>query len=248
MLLYNLFIMISPKLRTQIKKLSMYSWYDKNSDTLECLVCWKHCKSLGSHVIKWHWYETANEYKKEFWIQIWQNLESESTLMKKNEIMMKWRENWKMNVFSKWETSIPEEYQKASNKWNNPSHWINRKLSSDRMKWIPKSQSHIKKMAENSKKQFEEWRHKLTPFIKWRKAFNKGKSYEEFLWEEEWIKFKMNLSLPVARYSIEWTKLDEFFWINEASRITWIHASSINCVCNWKRNRKTAWWFIWKFI
>lgn len=52
-------------------------------------------------------------------------------------------------------------------------------------------------------------------------------------------------SKRVYQYSLKWLLINEYGWVREAMRKTWIKNSWISNCCLWKR--KTAWWFIWKY-
>ena len=62
-----------------------------------------------------------------------------------------------------------------------------------------------------------------------------------------WRKWALHpVSKKIWRYDKNLNFIDSFSWCREANRELWISASSINDNCRWKR--KTAWWYIWKFI
>jgi len=53
-------------------------------------------------------------------------------------------------------------------------------------------------------------------------------------------------SKRVWRYDLQDNLIDIFDWLRDAFRITWIQNSEISKVISWKR--KSAWWYLWKFI
>lgn len=61
-------------------------------------------------------------------------------------------------------------------------------------------------------------------------------------WKKWWLSIH---SRSVIQYSTEWIKIKEWSWIREAWRSLWIKHINICKNCKWER--KTAWWFIWKY-
>lgn len=56
------------------------------------------------------------------------------------------------------------------------------------------------------------------------------------------------MSRPIAQYSKEWTFIEKYESIKDASLKTWIIHQNICSCCNWKYWVKSAWWFIWKYL
>lgn len=53
---------------------------------------------------------------------------------------------------------------------------------------------------------------------------------------------------PVNQYDLNHTLVATYGSIEEAAQKTSIHKAAISSLCRWVKYRKTAWWFIWKFI
>ena len=68
-------------------------------------------------------------------------------------------------------------------------------------------------------------------------------------WRKEYL-FRKWINHPnskqISQYSLNWNFIKKWGWIREIHRELWINIWNISLCCNWKR--KTAWWFIWKFI
>lgn len=52
----------------------------------------------------------------------------------------------------------------------------------------------------------------------------------------------------IGQYNMEWVLIKVWDFCMDIQRELWINNSRINSVCRWKKYRKTAWWFMWKFI
>lgn len=53
-------------------------------------------------------------------------------------------------------------------------------------------------------------------------------------------------SKPINQYTLEWEFIRGWFSTMDIQRELWIAKSSISQCCNWKR--KSAWWFIWRYV
>lgn len=64
-----------------------------------------------------------------------------------------------------------------------------------------------------------------------------------------WKFWKDNyLSKKVNQYDLDWNFIKTWDCMQEIQRELWISQWWISSCCNMKYNRKTAWWFIWKFF
>lgn len=87
-------------------------------------------------------------------------------------------------------------------------------------------------VQENNKQRDREWR-----------GYFQNSDPRTNLWK---FWFYHPSSMKVWQYSKEWILLNEYYWIAEASRKTWIHNTCIGNCCAGRQ--KTSWWYIWKFL
>lgn len=164
-----------------------------------------------------------------------------------------WENKYKIsnlwNVYSYYSNKIlwkrtSKEWYKAVSLWENSFLYVYRVWRLVLMTWdrlpIDKEQANHKNgirdddrlenlewctQSENMKHSFQVlWRQAPTPYL-WKFGADH------------------NRSKPVIAYK-DWSS-QIFHGILDASRITWVCMQNISKCCKWQR--KTAWWFIWKF-
>lgn len=120
-------------------------------------------------------------------------------------------------------TFIPNPSNK---KTVNHKNWIKNDNREVNLEWATYS--------ENQKHAYKTWLSKSW-FTKNPPRPSKGK-----FWKDHFN------SITVIQYSKNWELIKKWWWCHDAERWTWVANQSISKCCIWKR--KTAWWFIWKYL
>ena len=158
-----------------------------------CLYCSKWMQRIETNHLRKHGFESVGQYKEEYGILQKTPLKNKKLLELDSKRMFSLRKLGKVNLFKKGETTIPLEYQKASQKGFCPQHPEFREYVSIGTAGKPKSKFHKKRMSEVRKGIYPQ---NLKPFVFKKGMRPKNKLYENYTQCEK----SGCIRKPIARY------------------------------------------------